>query len=142
MIRSLMRLLDINPGFNPRDVVMFYTRPSPEHLSSADRVRASFLAIEERMAAVSGVVSASVEMGALPFSSGVTELGFWRSDKARPANPVEAPVGLFYAVGTDYFATMAVPLRQGRVFTPQDTTRSRPVMVVDEELARTAFQSE
>jgi predicted permease len=142
MVRSLTGLLNADPGFNPRDVLTFYTRLSPEHGSSPAKVRAAFLAIEEKMAAVPGVESTSVDLGALPFSGGVTGLSFWRGDKPRPVDPSDRPEALFYAVGTEYFATMGIPLRRGRSFTAQDDSRGRPVMVVDEELAHTVFANE
>jgi predicted permease len=142
MVRSLTGLLNADPGFNPRAVLTFHTRLSPEHASSPAKVRAAILAIEEKMAAVPGVESTSVDIGALPFSGGVTSLGFWRGDKPRPVDPSDRPEALFYAVGTDYFATMDIPLRRGRSFTAQDDSRGRPVMVVDEELANTVFPNE
>lgn len=142
MVRSLTGLLNADPGFNPRDVVTFYTRLSPEHASSPAKVRAAFLAIEEKMAAVPGVESTSVDLGALPFSGGVTGLSFWRGDKPRPVDPSDRPEALFYAVGTEYFVTMGIPLRRGRSFTAQDDSRGRPVMVVDEELAHTVFANQ
>ena len=102
MVRSLTRLLNADPGFKPRDVLTFYTRLSPEHASNPAKVRAALLAIEEKMAAVPGVESTSVDIGALPFSGGVTGLSFWRGDKARPVDRSDRPVALFYAVGTRY----------------------------------------
>jgi predicted permease len=54
----------------------------------------------------------------------------------------DRPEALFYAVGTKYFATMGIPLQRGRSFTAQDDSRGHPVMVVDEELARTVFANE
>jgi putative ABC transport system permease protein len=142
MIRSLIGLLNADPGFNPRNVLTFYTRLSPEHASSPAKVRAAFLAIEEKLRAVPGVESASVDIGALPFSGGVTGLGFWRADKPRPVDPNDRPEALFYAVGTDYFATMGIPLRRGRSFMAHDDSRARHVMLVDEELARAVFPNE
>jgi predicted permease len=142
MVRSMASLLSADPGFNTRNVLTFYTRLSPGHASTPARIRAAFLAIEAKVAAVTGVQSTSVDIGALPFSGGVTALGFWRGGRPRPADPGDQPVALFYAVGTDYFATMGIPIRRGRSFTAQDDSRGRPVMVVDEELARTVFRNE
>ncbi|MGH9374144.1 MAG: ABC transporter permease, partial [Vicinamibacterales bacterium] len=39
----------------------------------------------------------------------------------------------------DYFRTVGVPLVQGRAFTPADDASARPVIIVDEGLARTLF---
>jgi predicted permease len=142
MVRSLTSLLSANPGFNPRDVLTFYTRLSTEHASSPAKVRAALVAIEERLAVLPGVESTSVDIGALPFSGGVTGLSFWRADKPKPVDVKDLPVALFYAVGTDYFSTMGIPLRRGRSFTVHDDARGRPVMIVDEELARTVFHNE
>ncbi|MGE4055720.1 MAG: ADOP family duplicated permease [Vicinamibacterales bacterium] len=142
MIRSLAALLSVDPGFVPRDVLTFYTHLSPEHAATPASVRRAFLALEERMAAVPGVESASTELGALPFSGGFTQLSFRRSDRAMPVKSSDRPSALFYAVGADYFTTMAIPLRRGRAFSTLDGEQGRRVMVVDEELARTVFPNE
>src|SRR5262249_31558982 len=99
-------------------------------------------AIEERMATIPGVESTSVDIGALPFSGGMTSLSFWRQDKARPGDLSDRPEALFYAGGSEYFATMGIPLRRGRAGTGQDDSGSRRVIVIDEELARTMFAGE
>jgi predicted permease len=142
MVRSMVGLLSANPGFNPRNVLTFYTRLSPGHKASPATVRAALLEIEEKMAAMPGVESTSVDIGALPFSGGVTSLSFWRVDKPRPVDASDRPGALFYAVGVDYFATMGIALRRGRTFTAQDDARGQPVMVIDEELARAVFAHE
>ena len=72
----------------------------------------------------------------------MTGLSFWRTDKPRPMDAGDVPVSLFYAVGTDYFSTMGIPVRRGRSFTARDDSHGRPVMIVDEELARAVFPNE
>ncbi|MEI9974988.1 MAG: FtsX-like permease family protein [Ignavibacteriota bacterium] len=55
----------------------------------------------------------------------------------RPTPPGDpGPHGDTGAVSRDYFATLRIPVRQGRVFTPLDRTDTQAVAVIDEILAR------
>jgi putative ABC transport system permease protein len=53
----------------------------------------------------------------------------------RPAAPVRM-------IGTDYFKTMSIPVRQGRVFDERDQYTSAPVVIVNERFAQKFFPGE
>jgi putative ABC transport system permease protein len=142
MMRSLQKLWNVSPGFNPDGVLMFYTGLSGEHAANPAAIRAAFGEINDRLSALPGVDAASVEFGGLPFM-GNTTLGF-RSENDPPASTAaERSGGIrlahFYGVGPDYFTAMGIPLLRGRPFTRQDTAEHPLVVIVDEELARTVF---
>jgi predicted permease len=138
MIRSLHNLWNVDPGFNPQDVLTFYIGLSPERSSSPEKTRASFHELNERLAAIPGVESASLQMGGLPFM-GNTTIGFRPDDGTDTGRPSESRPARFYAVGTEHFKTMGIRLLRGRGFNEDDKTASPLVTVVDEELARAAF---
>jgi predicted permease len=140
MIRSLYNLWNVDPGFNPQGVLTFYLALSPPRTSTADTIRASLREFNDRLAAVPGVDSASMQAGGLPFMSGLggTTVGF-RPDSETETRPAEMRPARFYAVGPDHFKTMGITILRGRSFTRYDTASSPLVAVVDEELARTAF---
>src|SRR5208282_472050 len=50
MIRSLAKLWSVDPGFNPHNVLTFYTSSPP--ISSAEAIRASWRQIHDSLAAV------------------------------------------------------------------------------------------
>ena len=137
MIRTLRNLWNVNPGFNPEGVLVFYTGLSPQRASSPEKIRAAFQEINERLAAVPGVEAASVQVGGLPFV-GNTTVSFSSENESDTSRVREMRTAHFYAVGPDHFRAMGIPLR-GRSFTNQDTDKSPLVTVVDEELARTVF---
>ena len=141
MIRSLQKLWTVDPGFDPQGVVVFYTGISPERASTPDKIRTVLSEMNERLASISGVESASVGMGGLPFL-GNTTVGF-TTENDDPARATREPrMANYYAVSRDHFRTMRIPLVRGRAFTPQDTTDSPRVVIIDEELARNAFGNE
>jgi predicted permease len=141
MIRSLARLWSVNPGFEPQHLLTFYTGLSSERASSPEKVRAGLREIDDRLAALPGVEAASLSVGALPFS-GNTSLGFWREDEPRPRTVGDLREAVFAAVGPQHFRTMHISLLRGRTFTRQDDAESLPVVVIDEELARSVFHGQ
>lgn len=57
--------------------------------------------------------------------------------KGRTLKPGESPRGNYaYSVTGDYFATLAIPLREGRFLSAADSHRAERVCVVDEDFAR------
>jgi hypothetical protein len=138
MVRSLVRLFDVDPGLDPTNVSMFLTGISPERASTPERTRAAMRALGDQVADVSGVEAASVEVGVLPFGRGSSGFGFWRDSEPRP-RPNELRRTLWYGIGPEYLDVMRIPLRQGRNFTRADDSRAPRVALVDEELARQAF---
>jgi len=138
MIRSLQKLWSVSPGFNPEGVLSFYTGVSGSHAANPDAIRASLREINDRLTAVPGVESASVEIGGLPFRSNTTA-GFSSEDDPQTSKVRELRIAKFYAVGPDHFSVMGIPLLRGRSFTRQDTIGHPLVVIVDEELARQVF---
>jgi predicted permease len=138
LIRSLHNLWNIDPGFNPQGVLTFYIGLSPERSASPEKMRASFHELNERLTAVPGVESASLQVGGLPFM-GNTTISFRPDDGTETASPSVIRLARFYAVGTEHFKTMGIALLRGRGFNEDDRTASPLVTVVDEELARTVF---
>jgi predicted permease len=138
MIRSLHNLWSVDPGFNPQGVLTFYIGLSPERSSTPEKTRASFHELNQRLAAVPGVESASLQMGGLPFM-GNTTIGFRPDDGTGTDRPSELRPARFYAVGAEHFKTMGIPLLRGRGFNEDDKTASPLVTVVDEELAHAVF---
>jgi predicted permease len=138
MLRSLQKLWNVSPGFNPKGVVTFYTGVSGPHAANPDAIRASFREINDRLSALPGVTAASLEVGGLPFR-GDTGIGFFSENDPKNLKGREMQVAHFYAVGPAHFAAMGIPLLRGRSFTRQDTLDHPLVVIVDEDLARKVF---
>ncbi|MBI4877652.1 MAG: ABC transporter permease [Acidobacteria bacterium] len=139
VLRSFQKILQVDPGFQPKNVLVFhlimpiasYSCPS----CNAGQVMTSLL---ERVRALPGVEEAA--------SSEVVPLeGFrtdWRFalDPAFLGDPSAMRSAIWNGVSRDYFRVMGIPLRQGRVFDPADSRR--PVVVVNQELARRCFPAQ
>jgi putative ABC transport system permease protein len=142
MLRSLIQLWNVDPGFNPRNVLTFDFSLSPSALqTSPDSIRASFRNAENAIALTPGVQSASMSWGAFPMS-GDDEWLFWRDGQPKPTTRNEMNWVVDYVVDPAYLDIMETPLRSGRFFTAQDDEHSPRVIVVDEVFARQYFANE
>jgi predicted permease len=138
MARSLQKLWNVNPGFKPEGVTVFYTGVSGSHAANPDAIRAAFGEIDDRLATIPGVSAASVEIGGLPFL-GNTTVGFLSQDDPKTPQLREMRIARLYAVGANHFAAMGIPLIRGRPFFRADNKNHPLVVIVDEQLARNVF---
>jgi predicted permease len=138
-LRSLVHLWNVNPGFNPQNVMFFGFSLSPSYLkTSPAAIRAAFRTGEATIASTPGVQAASITWGAFPMS-GDDEWLFWMDGKPKPATRNEMNWVIDYVVDPDYMKIMQTPLRSGRFFTAQDDENAPKVVVVDEVLAQKYF---
>jgi len=139
MIRTLTRLWNENPGFDPRGVIVFDIKPA-KSLSHqpTDAIRATMREIETTMRSVPGVESASLDWGAVPML-GDDEEPFWVDGMTRPEHMADMPSALRYGIGPGYLKVMRIPLLRGRFFTASDDEHASRVIVVDEIFAHKYF---
>jgi predicted permease len=139
MIRTLVDLWRVNPGFNPHNLVSFNIAfPAEMMKASAEEVRNELVQLNAALRSIPGVESVSVAGGALPMQ-GSSELPFWRANEPAPKSQAEMNWALLYLVQPDYLKVMGTPLLRGRFVTAQDTHQSVPVIVIDEDLAKKFF---
>ncbi len=141
MIRSLMGLWSVNPGFNPHGVLTFEVSLSPSLGANPETSRAAILEMERELKTVSGVESVSAAGGALPMWSD-NEFPFWLDGRPKPANESEMTVSIFYFAAPAYLTATGVSLLRGRFFTPDDNAHSSAVAVIDESFAKEYFPNE
>jgi predicted permease len=141
-IRSLVRLWDVNPGFDPHNVTDFGVAVPPSMTKeSPDEFRASVNQLRNTIASVPGVKAVSSEDGAIPFS-GDEEAPFWIEGQPKPTLQSQMDSTLLYLVSPDYLKVMQIPLLRGRFFTEQDYVRPARVAVIDESFAQKYFPSQ
>jgi predicted permease len=141
-LRSLVQLWNVDPGFNPQNVMFFGFSLSPETLmTSPAAIRAGFRSADAAIAATPGVEAVSMSWGAFPMS-GDDEWLFWLDGKPKPTTRSEMNWAIEYVVDPDYLKIMGTPLRSGRFFTAQDDENAPKVVVVDEVLAKKYFGNE
>jgi len=140
VLRSLSRLLESDPGFRAENVLtMQLALPSARYQDAAATL-AFHDALVERLRALPGVQGVGTAYG-LPFSELDNSSPF--RIEGRPVSPgdPERHANMWF-VGGDYFRTMGIPLRKGRVFTDADAEGTQVVSIIDEALARQFFPNE
>ena len=138
MIRSLMHLWDVNPGFDPRNILTFSISFPAAMGSTPDAVRASMQQVHDVVAAVPGVQGASMLGGSVPMA-GDSELNFWLEGQPKPQSQGDMKSALFYFVQPDYLNIMKTPLKRGRFLTREDNEHAPLVIVIDEQFENLYF---
>ena len=133
LVRSFVRLLDQNPGFDPaRTVTMRISLPGTRYGGEGQRAR--FLArFFEQVDAIPGVEAS----GAISFLP-LTGLGAATSMQivGKPLPPKgQEPVTDVRVITHDYVETMGIPLLQGRLFNEQDPADARGRVVINATMA-------
>jgi predicted permease len=141
-IRSLMRLWNVDPGFNPHNVLTFGLSLPPSMMhANPDAIRAAFREIDEKLSSVSSISAVSQTWGALPLSGDDEQL-FWLEGQPKPVNENDMNWAIDYIVEPNYLRTMGIPLKRGRFFTQQDHERAPLVVVIDEVFAQKYFPNQ
>jgi predicted permease len=139
LIRSLAQLWNVNPGFDPKGVVEFNLALPPQMSSASPAtIRVALRNFDAAIAAIPGVQAESLSWGAIPLYEEDDE-NFWIEGEPHPTSESQMHDMLDYIVGPDYLKVMHIPLLAGRFFTESDNDTSKPVVVVDEALARKYF---
>jgi predicted permease len=139
MIRSLVRLWNVDPGFDPHNVLRFSVAlPSSANGISADAARSIYRQLHDNLASVPRVRAVSLSGGSIPFIGDDDGL-FWIEGQARPTNDKDMNWTLRYTVDPGYLDAMKIPLKRGRFLTPQDNEHAPFVAVIDESFAGRYF---
>ena len=142
MIRTLGALWNIDPGFQPDNVLTFgLSFPPSTRAASPEAARANLRDVSEKLNAIPGVRAVSFSTGAAPLQ-GEDDLYFWRDDRPKPTSTSEMQMSVVYRVEPGYQTAMNIPLKQGRFFTNQDEQGAPSVAVIDEAFARKHFPGE
>jgi predicted permease len=141
MIQSMARVLRVNPGFDPKNVLTMDLTAAQKVLYYGPPVHTDFCRrLREEVGAVAGVVSVG-SISHLPIGGGNAGRGF--AIEGRPDPGAEHQPGAGYSVACpDYFRTMGIPLVQGREFNDQDTTEAPGVIVINQAMARRFWPNE
>jgi putative ABC transport system permease protein len=134
MIDSVSRLLGVEPGFKPHNVVRMDITTPQVNLYYSPPVNPRFCQqIEENIGAVPGVLSASAASH-LPFE-GMASRGLTIEGEPDPG-PEHQPGAKYSIACPNYLRTMGVSLLAGREFTDRDTADAPGVIVISEAMAR------
>jgi putative ABC transport system permease protein len=135
LVRSFVRLIDVNPGYDPTNTIAAQVSLPDTKYGTPAQQRAFFDQLLQRAAASPGVQVAGTT-GMLPLSPGNVIIGFGIVGQPPPSNPQDFPRASMRIVSAGYAEAMGLKLVAGRLLTPLDTAASTPVVVVNESLAR------
>jgi predicted permease len=138
MIRSSIKIWDVDPGFDPNNVVFFSFGTAQSLGATPDAIRQSYRQIHDAIAAVPGVESVSLSGASTPMETD-SELPFWLEGESKPASLADMKTSLFFAIQPDYLKVMKVPLKRGRFLSQSDTAGAPVVAVIDEGFAKQFF---
>src|SRR2546425_3363769 len=130
LIRSFVKLVGVNPGFDTGHLLTFKVTLPQSKYAKDPLLMAFFRQLLTRISTVPGVRSATMEsfpplMG-LGSATGVHIL-------SQPQQSLmDLPVANVRVVGPDYFSTMSIPLRSGRLFTEQEMAEEKHVTIVNQ----------
>ena len=140
MMRSFMRLRQVDSGLNPNNVLTMQVPLPRAKYKEEDKQRAFYQQLLERVRTLPGVESAGA-VSNLPLSG----LNWGRSltVEGRPVLSVgEAPMINHAVITPSYLRSMGIPLLMGRDFNDADNKDSLKVTLIDERLAREYWPNE
>lgn len=136
MMRTVLQLWSVNPGFDPKRLLVMTVGLSPKVVSSPTLTRTAWNQIVERVQSTPGIEVTALD-SLLPLTGDNQSIAYWTT--AETAAPKDAPYAVAYSPTRDYLRLMKIPLLRGRFFTEQDKLGSQPVIVIDEVLAKRVF---
>jgi len=140
LVRSLQRLIAVDPGFDPANIsAVTITLPDATYPDSLRRV-AFYERLLERVRAMPGVQSAGI-ISWLPMTPGNAATSLTVVGRPEPA-PGQKPTAAIRIVDPGYFDAMRIPLRRGRSLVPSDRLGSVPVAVISDAMARKLWPGE
>ena len=137
LLRTILHLWNVNPGFDTKNVVTFKVGVSHSLTRTPSSTRIAYQQLMERIRRIPGVQAADFTT-AVPLTGQGGYLPFWL-DSHRPESLQAAPRLQAFLTGPDYFRAMGIPLLQGRFFLREDTIHSPCVAVIDSEFAHKFF---
>ena len=138
-LRSFQNIRAIHPGFDAGNVLFgrFFIETAGY---TGEQIEQFSAHLKERMLGASEVEAASYT-DFVPLS---TTAGPWNYVQVEGYTPVpgESPAVSRALVAPDYFATMRIPILEGRDFNSRDERKGEPVMIVNQAFAKRYFKGQ
>jgi putative ABC transport system permease protein len=134
MIRSLLFVLDVDPGFRPDHLLTMHFSLPPDRYSTNEKTAAFCREAIERIAALPGVKAASFADG-LPLTR-IRLMRFTVEGDPVPKHGSEPTADLRGISSPSYFETLGISLVSGRNFTADEINQNQPVIVINQKLAK------
>jgi putative ABC transport system permease protein len=131
LLRSFAKLTNVDPGFDPRNVMIFSVSLPKAQYANDTTQRAFFARMVPRIAQVPGVISAGAT-SVMPFNGSWSTGSFSVEGYVTPAKE-NGPWGDLRFVTPDFLNTLKVPMLAGRGIEARDVQAAPEICVVDDE---------
>ncbi len=141
--RTMMNLAAVHPGFEPAGLLLAELQPPDRQYAGAKSIvlHQQFL---ERLSAIPGVDGATLAVVPLisnsNWNSGMRVEGDTQANASEDFDPGHS--SNFNMISPEFFSVMKIPVIAGRGFTPQDTSTSPYVTVVNQAFVKKFFQGQ
>lgn len=134
LIRSFIRVRDVNPGFNPFNVLTLELTMTGERFKDKTAVLAAYRELWTRLESLPSVSSAGA-VTSLPLSQMFAWGPITVEGRVLPPGEkfINADVSM---ISGHYFQAMEIPLREGRFFNDNDTADTPRVAIIDDYMGR------
>jgi len=133
LLTSFHRVLAVDPGFDPANVVTARVAPPASRYRDEAAVRALAERFVTAVRSIPGVehvgISSSIPFGGDYSDSVILAEGY----RMAPGESLISPYRVFATPG--YFEALDIPVKRGRTFNDSDTATSPGVVIIDERLA-------
>jgi predicted permease len=137
LLRTFIALQRADLGFNPHNVVTGFVLPPPAVYKKDPERLAFYDAILARAAALPGVTHAALS-SVIPLS-GDSDTDFQIEGRPVATRSSDALITWYRIVSANYFATMEIPLRRGRLIADREP---EPTVVINETMAKRHWPGE
>jgi len=134
LLRSFLRVLQVDPGFHPAGVLTMQVTLPPQKYAKPEQWRAFFRNLVERVRVLPAVEAAGAVAG-LPLNGNASS-GTMTVDSLAVPPDKASPETDYRPATPGYFTAMGIPLLEGRYFDDHDTETSAPVAIIDQSMAR------
>jgi putative ABC transport system permease protein len=147
MMRSLFKMQQVDAGIVPERVLALRTTFNWSKYTEADKTNLVVQKLLNRVKLEPGVISAAIS-SRYPFepemiTDGPESVSFQFQIEGRALESGQAPpVGTFAAVSPDYFKTLGIPLKEGRLLEETDRDKAPFVAVINEAAKRQFWPNE
>ena len=140
MIQSMSRLLGVDPGFKPKNVLTMQMSLPQEDLYNGPPGHAHFCQdLDEHVSAIAGVTAVGA-VAQLPME-GDAGRSFAVEGQPDPGRG-HRPSAHYSVACPNYFKALGVPLLAGREFTHQDTVAAPGVVIINQSMAQKYWPKE
>jgi putative ABC transport system permease protein len=140
LVKSFVRLQNVNPGFNPENVLtMELSLPALQYPDNKSQI-SLFSEVERRVSALPGVKFAGFTTN-LPMSGSNGDSSFEIEGRMH-GREEPGPDEEIRTISPDFFRVLETPLLEGRFFSQADNGDAPPVVIINSALARRYWPNE